>query len=102
MTGKVIVLEAQPTATITPTPSDTPTVTATATATATPAPGLRCPGVDGNGVINSIDLRLTATHFGARQGDPSFDAKYDSSGDGIVNSLDLALTARQFGARCFQ
>ena len=47
--------------------------------------------VNGDGVINILDLTLVASHFGGTN------PEADVNGDGIVNILDLVLVAQNFG-----
>ncbi len=49
---------------------------------------------DNDGIVNSVDLALVRSAFGARG--PN---RADVNGDGVVNSLDLAQVRRLFGTR---
>lgn len=85
------------TPTSTPTATGTPTNSPTPTATATPPPAPQCLGdVNGNGIVNSTDLLLIASHF-APPGSPAYNARYDMNANGAVNSTDLLLAAARFG-----
>ena len=47
--------------------------------------------VNGDGIINILDLTFVASHFGGTN------SEADPNGDGIVNILDLVLVAQHFG-----
>ncbi len=52
--------------------------------------------VNGDGVVNILDLTFIASHFGENV-DPSEEPNPDVNGDGIVNIQDLVLVAGRFG-----
>ena len=54
--------------------------------------------VNGDGVIDMIDLQLVAAHFMVRRGDSRYVAAYDFNADGIINLKDLVLMAQHYGA----
>ena len=52
--------------------------------------------VNGDGVVNILDLTLVASHFG-ESGDPSKTPNPDVNSDGIVDIRDLVFVASRFG-----
>ncbi len=56
--------------------------------------------VDGNCVVNIIDLVLVAASFGKTPGSPGYNPAADLNGDGVVNIADLALVGSTFGQTC--
>jgi hypothetical protein len=59
-----------------------------------PVPG----DVNGDGVVNCLDLAIVKASFGKKTGQPGFDPRADVNKDGIVNILDLSIVARQLPA----
>jgi glucose/arabinose dehydrogenase/PKD repeat protein len=95
-----------PGATDTPTPTPTATATATSTATvtatATPCAGTICScpiwiaDVNGDGVVNILDLTAVTAHFLEQ---PLSQPRLDQNGDGTVNILDLTIMSDSFQKR---
>ncbi len=56
--------------------------------------------INGDGVVNILDLVRIATVFGKSAGQPGFDPQADTNGDGIINILDLVSAATQFQKVC--
>jgi hypothetical protein len=54
--------------------------------------------VNGDGVVNCLDLELVKASFGKKTGQYLFNPRADVNGDGIVNILDLSIVARQLPA----
>ncbi len=54
--------------------------------------------VNGDGVVNAIDLLRLAGCFNSSDGDSRYDPACDFNGDGAVNALDLLILAREWGA----
>jgi Dockerin type I domain len=54
--------------------------------------------VNGDGVVNCVDLDIVKASFGKKVGQLGFDPRADVNGDGIVNILDLSSVARQLPA----
>ena len=52
---------------------------------------------DGNGVVDVADFLAFVDHFGARQGDGRYDAKYDLDSDGVVGISDFLIFIDNFG-----
>lgn len=80
-----------PTPTVTPTTTATPTATTTSTATPTATPtatGPRRGDVDGNGIVNIVDLGMVIDHFDSS---PPGDPRTDLNNDGIVNIVDIGI-----------
>ena len=50
--------------------------------------------VNGDGVVDCLDLALVKASFGKKTGQPGFNANADVNHDGVVNVFDLALVAR--------
>jgi thermitase len=53
--------------------------------------------VDGNRIVNMLDLYKIALIFGAIEGDSKYVAVYDVDGNGRINMLDLYIAALNFG-----
>jgi len=57
--------------------------------------------VDGNGLVNMLDLQAEAANFGMMEGISSeWNPDLDMNQDHIVNILDLFITATNFGKNC--
>jgi hypothetical protein len=54
--------------------------------------------LNGDGVVNCLDLDLVKDYFGKTSLHPGFDPRADANGDGVVNILDLSIVARQLPA----
>jgi hypothetical protein len=54
--------------------------------------------LNGDGVVNCLDLDLVRTYFGKNYTQPGFDPRADVNLDGVVNVLDLSAVARQLPA----
>ena len=50
--------------------------------------------VNGDGVVNCLDLALVKAAFGQKRGQPGYNAAADVNRDGVVNILDLSYVAR--------
>jgi YD repeat-containing protein len=50
---------------------------------------VKAPDMNNDGIVDVSDLTLTARADGTKQGDSSYDEKYDITGDDIVNDSDL-------------
>lgn len=59
-----------------------------------PVPG----DVNGDGVVNCLDLALIKASFGTKVGQPGFNPAADVNHDGVVNILDLSFVAKQIPA----
>jgi hypothetical protein len=63
--------------------------------------GVVCVGVpgdvDGNGLVNMIDLYKIALCFGSCPGTPSYDPNCDVDGNGLINMMDLYIAALYYG-----
>jgi hypothetical protein len=57
--------------------------------------------VDGNRIVNMIDLYNIAIHFGTSNGQPGYVANYDIEDNSIINMLDLYIAATHFGQTGF-
>jgi peroxiredoxin len=53
--------------------------------------------LNGDGVINVLDISIVARAFGSKSGDANWNQIADFNQDGIINILDISLVARQFG-----
>ena len=63
---------------------------------ATPSSSLT-PDFNGDGRVNFPDFLLFVAKFGLRQGDASYDARFDLDGDGTIGFGDFLRFARAFG-----
>ncbi|MDE3096933.1 MAG: hypothetical protein KGK07_13175 [Chloroflexota bacterium] len=61
---------------------------------------VNCYDLDGNGVVNIVDLALVAAHYGAVSPNPDYVAAYDPNKDGRINVQDLGLVAAAYGQTC--
>src|SRR5262249_50205746 len=67
------------------------------------SPQAPIPGdLNGNGVVDCLDIAIVRASFGRRSGQPGFASRADTNGDGVVDVRDLAFVARQLpsGTRC--
>ncbi len=55
------------------------------------------PDFDGDGMVGFRDFVLFAGVFGSRQGDGTYEAKYDLDGDGAIGFSDFVIFAADFG-----
>ena len=53
--------------------------------------------VNGDNVVNAIDLALVASKFGTSAGNPDWNPAADANGDGIVNDADYVVVSANFG-----
>lgn len=53
--------------------------------------------VDGNGLVNMIDLYIVAIHYGETPESPNWDPRADVDRNGIITMLDLYMVAIHFG-----
>jgi hypothetical protein len=56
--------------------------------------------VNGDCVVNIVDLVLVAGQFGKTAGSPGWNPIADLNGDGVVNITDLAIVGSSFGQTC--
>ena len=56
--------------------------------------------LNGDAVVDGIDVLRLSVSFGSSTGDPRFDAGLDVNGDGMVDGDDLAYVADEFGDSC--
>lgn len=54
---------------------------------------------DGNGVVDVSDFLQFVAHFGARQGDVKYQAKYDLDSDGAIGVSDFLIFVNDFGKK---
>jgi len=57
--------------------------------------------IDGNGVVNIVDLVRVAIPFSSTVGSPNYDPRADVNGDGVINIIDLTRVALYFHAPAF-
>ncbi|MEM3825558.1 MAG: DUF3160 domain-containing protein [Candidatus Bathyarchaeia archaeon] len=57
------------------------------------------PDINGDGVINILDICLVAIAFGTAEGDEKYNAVADLNGDKKINIEDVALIAKDFGKK---
>jgi hypothetical protein len=53
--------------------------------------------VNGDGVVNCVDVSIVKSGFGRHTGQPGFNIAADLNNDGTVNILDLFIVSRQLG-----
>jgi len=53
--------------------------------------------VDGNGIVNILDILAIAVAFGTHPGDPKWDPRADVDPNGLINILDILQVAVHFG-----
>jgi len=53
--------------------------------------------INGDGVVNIIDLASVAATWNTHLGDPNWDPRCDIDGNGLINIIDVALVAIDFG-----
>ena len=53
--------------------------------------------INGDGVVNIIDLVAVGSHFGARRGDPNYLPAADLNNDGVIDIIDLSIVGSTFG-----
>jgi len=56
--------------------------------------------VDGNGVVNILDISAVAIAFGADLSSPKYQKYLDFNLDGVINIIDIAAAAANFGSSC--
>ena len=57
------------------------------------------PDFDGDGTVGFSDFLAFAGQFGARQGDGTYEARYDLDGDGAIGFSDFLVFANSFGTQ---
>ena len=50
--------------------------------------------VNGDGVVNCVDLQLVKAAFNSKRGQPAYNPNADLNGDGVINIVDLSIVAR--------
>lgn len=55
------------------------------------------PDFDGNGIVDLPDFLLFASKFGSKQGDETYEDRYDLDGDGAIAFSDFLIFASTFG-----
>ena len=93
---------ASPTSTPTVTPTETPTPTPTSSGEPTPTPTASPTGspeakagdVNGDGVVNIVDIGIIIDNYG---GSPPTNLKADVNGDGTVNIVDIGIVIDNYG-----
>jgi hypothetical protein len=56
--------------------------------------------LNGDGVVNIIDVATVARAFGSKPGDPMWNPAADLDNNGEVNIVDVSMVARNFGKKC--
>ena len=57
------------------------------------------PDFNGNGVVDIPDFLMFAEHFGLRQGDEGYEARFDLDGDGTIGIGDFLIFVDSFGKK---
>jgi hypothetical protein len=55
--------------------------------------------VNRDGVVNVLDVSMTAKAFGTRAGDPGYNRFADAVSDNVINILDISAVAKDYGRR---
>ena len=55
------------------------------------------PDFNDDGIVNSLDYAQFVAHWGTREGDPNWDAKFDLNSDGVINSFDYDFFVDNWG-----
>jgi len=84
---------ATPTGTPTPTPTGTATSTATPTASPTGSPSAKVGDVNGDGMVNLIDIGIVVDFYDM---DVSLKPKADVNGDGSINLIDIGMIVDRY------
>jgi hypothetical protein len=58
----------------------------------------KSPDINGDGVVNGLDLAILSKAWGTIAGEPNYDYRCDFNNDGIVNGLDLGILAAAWSA----
>jgi hypothetical protein len=53
--------------------------------------------LNGDGIVNMLDVSIVAKAFGSKLGDPAWDFRADVNGNGIVNIVDVSIIAKDYG-----
>jgi hypothetical protein len=69
---------------------------ATARASFTVKPQANIADVNGDGVVNILDIALVAHAWSSTPGSPRWDPRCDLDGSGVINIIDITIVARQF------
>ena len=56
--------------------------------------------VNGDGVVNLVDLLLVGSRMGAREGDRRYDARFDLNQDGRITTADVLIVWKRLGTVC--
>ncbi len=56
--------------------------------------------LDGNCVVNIVDIMLVACRWNATIGDIRYNATYDQDGDGNIDIVDIMLVAAHWREKC--
>jgi hypothetical protein len=56
--------------------------------------------VNGDGVINIVDIQLVAARWNTAEGDPDYDPVYDMNEDGRINIVDIQRVAAKWNTTC--
>jgi len=56
--------------------------------------------INGDGIINILDILIAATAFGSMPGDPNWNPEVDLDNNGLINILDIVQIAVHFGEEC--
>jgi len=53
--------------------------------------------LNGDGVVNIVDITIAARAFGTKAGDPNWNSTADLDQNGIINIIDIAFVAKDYG-----
>jgi len=57
----------------------------------------KSPDINGDGIVNSIDLTFFTRAWGSAAGEPNYDYRCDLNNDGVINEADFAILASAWG-----
>ncbi len=57
--------------------------------------------INGDGMVEIIDVAIAASSYGAVLGGANYNPKADFNADGMINIIDISIIAAQFGSKAF-
>jgi hypothetical protein len=59
----------------------------------------KCPDLNGDGIVNILDLSIISKNFNSCKGDSNYDQRGDADGDNCLTATDLDFVSKYFGKR---